>query len=1058
MGDRPLRELEHGDGSSRALAQHLTLAAGLHEPTQDKTSQDDLEKELQNEANRLWVDIQSKPAALPPEAYKQLAKAKKELEQGNRQGAVEILKTEPAVWCNEALYHLGCCMALDGKIHAAFIYWACAIEKYRPIMLEPLHQLDLLWKLTKYCEQHGWTIDVDIGWESPSQDPFYYFQELAQLLERVPAQDKEAFLARSRNAPETSLLWRLCSETSRRTVNPEAGGTIPRVQRERNDQRTGPDQQQETAHEQGPAPSSPERDDVILPISTNPDAMESAPAWASFIKRVEKLLWQIVRSRPTASHSASSSSSSSMPGAAELAEAKRLFQTKTNDNDVLVVDKLRREPAFWHPEALYLLGCCVESGRGVPRRNAELASLYWICALEATDASGTTVKPFYYLDILWKLAEYFEKLNPNYFGKWAAPINYGKIFKVENPWWYLKELARLVWKDTPEHQELFLHRSREAPQTSLLSKLTWDAWLSLSVSTRAMQLSVEMQRFAASLKQQSLLQLKKDCLKDFQWIFLINPEPTAEFVRDLCDVLGRWWLGRTDTHAAVRVTAMREVLLGEDVLVEHTTAIKLQRLRKEYKQCNADQELVPRKWASRHRKKQNLFSVWEEDCAKAMHEKDFQRLLLPRGLALDQTAGSDPSCVREVPDWGALIRDCFKAPDGDFFVLWLVQQVRACRPMQERPVQSWLCLAGQVPLLLKQILRSYCQILGDEHVAVFRDGAKDHDWARKNAELQQSLLVVLDGCSRQAHDASHHKKLLKVLRSDREVPGKKNKDKQLEPSIGTLLQLAEPASIKSLPDVPSSEELAQYLHACALEHLALSESPARSVPFITSSQASEDGFERWESAFRRDVNQFKLPGLDKQTETVFCVGQGTNGGRFAVQPQHLVESFESFLGFEKGELSERAEKLFWDRLQASFPGLDLTKKFNHNMYTSSGHAKGLLFPKGLLSPSEDSKETRRNKKAKKKRKRDQEEDSLSQAAPHEETRRNKKAKKKGKRDQEKDSLSQAAPHEEARRNKKAKKKRKRDKEEEKLAQAAPHEEMRREKKAKKKRRHDREEK
>eukprot|EP00808_Paulinella_micropora_P010836 g63883.t1 len=76
--------------------------------------------------------------------------------------------------------------------------------------------------------------------------------------------------------------------------------------------------------------------------------MESAPAWASFIKRVEKLLWQIVRSRPTASHSASSSSSSSMPGAAELAEAKRLFQTKTNDNDVLVVDKLRREPAFWH--------------------------------------------------------------------------------------------------------------------------------------------------------------------------------------------------------------------------------------------------------------------------------------------------------------------------------------------------------------------------------------------------------------------------------------------------------------------------------------------------------------------------------------------------------------------------------------------------------------------------------------------------------------------------------------------------------------------------------------
>eukprot|EP00808_Paulinella_micropora_P010834 g63881.t1 len=222
MGDRPLRELEHGDGSSRALAQHPTLAAGLQEPTQDKTSQDDLEKELQNEADRLWADIQSKPAALPPEAYKQLAKAKKELEQGNRQGAVEILKD-----------------GARGLVQRSVI----PSRKYRPIMLEPLHQLDLLWKLTKYCEQHGWTIDVDIGWESPSQDPFYYFQELAQLLERVPAQDKEAFLARSRNAPETSLLWRLCSKASRRTVNPEAGGTIPRVQRERNDQRTGPDQQ-----------------------------------------------------------------------------------------------------------------------------------------------------------------------------------------------------------------------------------------------------------------------------------------------------------------------------------------------------------------------------------------------------------------------------------------------------------------------------------------------------------------------------------------------------------------------------------------------------------------------------------------------------------------------------------------------------------------------------------------------------------------------------------------------------------------------------------------------
>eukprot|EP00808_Paulinella_micropora_P030029 g48179.t1 len=220
MGDRPLRELEHGDGSSRALAQHPTLAAGLQEPTQDKTSQDDLEKELQNEADRLWADIQSKPAALPPEAYKQLAKAKKELEQGNRQGAVEILKdgarglVQRSVIPSRVLHGIGwentCGLYILGLCHREISSnYAGATASARPFV----------------------------------EDPFYYFQELAQLLERVPAQDKEAFLARSRNAPETSLLWRLCSEASRRTVNPEAGGTIPRVQRERNDQRTGPDQQ-----------------------------------------------------------------------------------------------------------------------------------------------------------------------------------------------------------------------------------------------------------------------------------------------------------------------------------------------------------------------------------------------------------------------------------------------------------------------------------------------------------------------------------------------------------------------------------------------------------------------------------------------------------------------------------------------------------------------------------------------------------------------------------------------------------------------------------------------
>eukprot|EP00808_Paulinella_micropora_P031419 g43385.t1 len=142
----------------------------------------------------------------------------------------------------------------------------------------------------------------------------------------------------------------------------------------------------------------------------------------------------------------------------------------------------------------------------------------------------------------------------------------------------------LVWNQDvlPEHQEHFLAPRREAPQTSLLSKLNCrEAWQSSAVNIFALQLSVKMQRFAASLKQQPLLQLKNECLKYFQFIFRLNPEPTLAFVRDLGDVLVRWWLGRTDTHAAaVSVTASREVLLCEDVLVEHAQAIKLQRLSK----------------------------------------------------------------------------------------------------------------------------------------------------------------------------------------------------------------------------------------------------------------------------------------------------------------------------------------------------------------------------------------------------------------------------------------------------------------------------------------------
>eukprot|EP00808_Paulinella_micropora_P011627 g65225.t1 len=580
---------------------------------------------------------------------------------------------------------------------------------------------------------------------------------------------------------------------------------------------------------------------------------------------------------------------SPLPGAAELAEAKQLFQTKTNDNDLLAVELLRHKPACWQPEALYLLGRCVESGRGLPIRNAELASL------------------------------------------------------ARKPCWYLKKLAGLVWDEDDVllgYRESFLARSRKAPQTSLLSKLTWRAaWLSRPVSTYAMQLSVEMQQFAARLKQERLLQ----------------PEDNA---KDFRDVLGRWWLGRTDTHAAVRVTAMRAVLPSEDVLVEHTQVIELQRLRKKYK------KLVPR---TRYNKKQNLCKVWEQDCTKAMDEEQFQRLLLPRGSALDQTAGRG--------DASSTVR----------------QQVRAWRPVQDRPVQerpaqSWVYLVGQVPLLLKQILRSFCRILGDEHVVVFRH-AKDHDSARKkNAELQQSLLVVVDGCTRQAHEGQR-KELLKVLRSDCKVPGNEGggrtrpinlspwrqvlvlpeangeslwtSDQLRQKGLAvTLARLAAPASSsESLTDVPSSEELAQYLHACMLEDVALGGPPAR--------QALADGYEQWLSAFRRDVaTQEKLPGLDKPLETalphVFRVKQGKNKGRFAIRPGDLVASFERFLDLGQGKLSERAEERFWARLQESFPELDLTKKLAHNIYASSGKggkgAKGLLlFPytTDVLYPERD---------------------------------------------------------------------------------------------------------
>eukprot|EP00808_Paulinella_micropora_P031194 g58405.t1 len=264
--------------------------------------------------------------------------------------------------------------------------------------------------------------------------------------------------------------------------------------------------------------------------------------------------------------------------------------------------------------------------------------------------------------------------------------------------------ARLVKCAARTPGALFSPR-RDAPQTSLLCKLNCrEAWQSSAVNIFALQLSVKMQRFAASLKQQPLLQLKNECLKYFQLIFRLNSEPTLAFVRDLGDVLVRWWLGRTDTHAAAV-----------------TTEQIVQRL-----QSSADQELVPSQCALRNNKKQNLCKVWEQDYTK-------------------------------VPDCGALIRGCFEPADGDFFVRWLAQKVRA-----------WRTTGSPCAGAPQTVVGLPCGP-GDEHVVVFRD-ANDHDSARKNAVLQQSLLVMVDGCSRQAHEGQR-KELLKVLRSDRKVPG-----------------------------------------------------------------------------------------------------------------------------------------------------------------------------------------------------------------------------------------------------------------------------------------------
>eukprot|EP00808_Paulinella_micropora_P011629 g65227.t1 len=173
---------------------------------------------LQSEAKLLRQVLNSRPAALPPKATERLADATQALQKRKYNRAVTILRTEPVVWCAEALYHLGNCLESGRGLPTsdtdfAFLYWNSLI----------------------------------------------YFAALARLVwsDDVLPQDKEDFLARSRNAPKESLMSKLCCETFCRTVNSEAGvnreheGSMSRSQRERNGQHAGPDKQ-EAVHDMEP--------------------------------------------------------------------------------------------------------------------------------------------------------------------------------------------------------------------------------------------------------------------------------------------------------------------------------------------------------------------------------------------------------------------------------------------------------------------------------------------------------------------------------------------------------------------------------------------------------------------------------------------------------------------------------------------------------------------------------------------------------------------------------------------------------------------------------------
>eukprot|EP00808_Paulinella_micropora_P001356 g72994.t1 len=252
-------------------------------------------------------------------------------------------------------------------------------------------------------------------------------------------------------------------------------------------------------------------------------------------------------------------------GGSELAQAKDLLEKSPNEKkEKLAVELLRRKPALWQAEALYLVACCVSAGGGVRHSNPDIAFLYYTCALKFAGLGAK--RSFFYLDSLWHVVEYLERPD--------SKVSFVKLKANSDPGFHFKQLLGLMNELKPPHQQQLLERSRKALATSLLSKLAWrEMWPTQGeFSIKPMQLSVRMQRFALSIKGREIIKLE-DCQKEIRAFFFIAP--TKYFWLDLRDVMARWWAARSILHAVVRSCAPREILVGQSVPVEHTQLIKL---------------------------------------------------------------------------------------------------------------------------------------------------------------------------------------------------------------------------------------------------------------------------------------------------------------------------------------------------------------------------------------------------------------------------------------------------------------------------------------------------